>query len=95
MRRKIMTVLTLGTLASLALSGCGAGKANDTKLTVWTNMSVEADTIQKYADEWAEANGYEVEIVHQSPSVQQFAQAVNSPDGPEAAVGITNDQLSD
>lgn len=95
MRRKIMTVLTLGTLASLALSGCGAGKGNDTKLTVWTNMSVEEETIRRYAGEWGEANGYEVEVIHQSPSVQQFAQAINSPDGPDAVVGIPNDQLAD
>ena len=58
-------------------------------------MSVEADTIQKYADEWGEQNGYEVEVIHQSPSVQQFAQAVKSASGPDAVVGIPNDQLAD
>ena len=58
-------------------------------------MSVEADTIQKYADEWGEANGYEVEVINQSPSVQQFAQAINSDDGPDAVVGIPNDQVAD
>ena len=41
-------------------------------------MNVEVDTIQKYADEWGEKNGRKVEVIHQSPSVQQFAQAVKS-----------------
>ena len=95
MKRKAVTILTTGALALLALSGCGAGKGADTKLTVWTNMSVEADTIQKYTEEWGSANGYEVEVIHQSPSVQQFAQAVNSPEGPDAVIGIPNDQLAD
>lgn len=95
MKRKAVTVLITGALALLALSGCGAGKEADTKLTVWTNMSVEADTIQKYTEEWGSANGYEVEVIHQSPSVQQFAQAVNSPEGPDAVIGIPNDQLAD
>lgn len=95
MRRKIITVLVLGIFTSSAIAGCGAAKGTDAKLTVWTNMNVEADTIQKYADEWGAANGYEVEIVHQSPSVQQFAQAINSADGPDAVIGIPNDQLAD
>ena len=46
------------------------------------------DTIQKYADEWGEKNGRKVEVIHQSPSVQQFAQAVKSASGPDAVVGI-------
>lgn len=95
MRMQIKTVLAACVLVVPVLSGCGASKQPDTKLTIWTNMSVEADTIQQYADEWGEANGYEVEIIHQSPSVQQFAQAVNSDDGPDAVVGIPNDQLAD
>lgn len=76
------------------LTGCGAGKA-DSRIVIWTNMSVEVDTLQKYADEWGEKNGYEVEVLHQSPSVQQFAQAVKSASGPDAVVGIPNDQLAD
>ena len=58
-------------------------------------MSVEADTIQTYADEWGEANGFEVEVIHRSPTVQQFARAVKSSSGPDAVVGIPNDQLAD
>ncbi len=94
-KRERAAILTVCALAGILLSGCGAGKGTDTKLTVWTNMNVEADTIQKYADEWGAANGYEVEVIHQSPSVQQFAQAINSPDGPDAVIGIPNDQLAD
>lgn len=82
------------TMLAGGMTGCG-NSGSDTKLTVWTNMSVEADTIQKYADEWGEQNGYEVEVIHQSPSVQQFAQAVKSASGPDAVVGIPNDQLAD
>ena len=51
MKRTIASVLTALVMA-LALSGCGSSKEPDTKLTIWTNMSVEAETIQSYADEW-------------------------------------------
>ena len=96
MKKKKMTIMSaFSVLAVCALSGCGNSKGPDTKLTIWTNMNVEADVIQKYADEWGAANGFEVAVIHQSPSVQQFAQAVNSSDGPDAVVGIPNDQLAD
>ena len=95
MKKKSMAVCMACVLAASVCGGCGASGEADTKLTVWTNMNVEADTIQQYANEWGEANGYEVEVIHQSPSVQQFAQAVNSEDGPDAVVGIPNDQLAD
>ena len=94
MKRTIASVLTALVMA-LALSGCGSSKEPDTKLTIWTNMSVEAETIQSYADEWGTANGDQVEVIHQSPSVQKFAQAIKSEDGPDAVVGIPNDQLAD
>lgn len=81
--------------AAGALTGCGGAKKSDSKIVIWTNMSVEADTIQACANEWGEKNGYKVEVIHQSPSVQQFAQAVKSPEGPDAVVGIPNDQLAD
>ncbi|MGN0142054.1 MAG: extracellular solute-binding protein [Roseburia sp.] len=89
----IATLFTL--LFAGALSGCGSSGKADAGLVIWTNMSVEAETIQKYADAWGEQNGYEVEVIHQSPSVQQFAQAVKSSSGPDAVVGIPNDQLAD
>lgn len=95
MKKKIIAALMVCMSVVSLLSGCGSSKGADTKLIIWTNMNVEADTIQKYADEWGEANGYEVEVIHQSPSVQQFAQAINSDDGPDAVVGIPNDQLAD
>ena len=95
MRRKIIGTFIMCASVMAALSGCGSSNGPDNKLTIWTNMDVEAETIQKYADEWGEANGFEVQVIHQSPSVQQFAQAINSDDGPDAVVGIPNDQLAD
>lgn len=95
MKKKIIAALTVCMSVVSVLSGCGSSKGADTNLIIWTNMNVEADTIKKYADEWGAANGYEVEVIHQSPSVQQFAQAINSNDGPDAVVGIPNDQLAD
>ena len=95
MKKRIITGILCAAGAAGILAGCQGAESADAKLTIWTNMSVEADTIQKYADEWGEQNGYEVEVVHQSPSVQQFAQAVKSDSGPDAVVGIPNDQLAD
>lgn len=94
MKNKIIITILCTLMAVGTLTGCGAGKT-DSRIVIWTNMSVEVDTLQKYADEWGEKNGYEVEILHQSPSVQQFAQAVKSASGPDAVVGIPNDQLAD
>lgn len=95
MKRKIMIAAICTLTAAGALTGCGGAKKSDSKIVIWTNMSVEADTIQACANEWGEKNGYKVEVIHQSPSVQQFAQAVKSPEGPDAVVGIPNDQLAD
>ena len=94
MKNKIIITILCTLVAVGTLTGCGAGKT-DSRIVIWTNMSVEVDTLQKYADEWGEKNGYEVEVLHQSPSVQQFAQAVKSASGPDAVVGIPNDQLAD
>lgn len=95
MRKRLGIALMTTVCVAAALVGCGNNSKTDNKLTFWTNMEVEADTIQKYADAWGEENGYTVEIIHQSPSVQQFAQAVNSVSGPDAVIGIPNDQLAD
>lgn len=95
MKKKIMLSMLAALTTAGILSGCGNLGTADSKLVIWTNMSVEVDTIQQYADEWGEQNGYEVEVIHQSPSVQQFAQAVKSSSGPDAVVGIPNDQLAD
>lgn len=94
MKNKIIITILCTLMAVGTLTGCGAGKT-DSRIVIWTNMSIEVDTLQKYADEWGEKNGYEVEVLHQSPSVQQFAQAVKSASGPDAVVGIPNDQLAD
>lgn len=94
MKKKVLALFMVAAAMMGTLSGCGKSEEAN-KLTIWTNMEVEADTIQKYADEWGEKTGYTVEVIHQSPSVQQFAQAVNSASGPDAVVGIPNDQLAD
>lgn len=47
MKRTIASVL-VALVVVLVLSGCGSSKEPDTKLTIWTNMSVEAETIQAY-----------------------------------------------
>ena len=94
MKKAIAAILAVCMAASTLLSGCTAAKGPDNKLTIWTNMSVEAETLQRYADEWGAVNGLVVEVLHQSPSVQKFAQAVKSEDGPDAVVGIPNDQLA-
>lgn len=94
MKKKILVLMITAAFIAAALTGCGA-KSQDNKLVIWTNMEVEADTIQKYAQEWGAQSGYTVEIVHQSPSVQQFAQAIKSESGPDAVIGIPNDQLAD
>ena len=58
MKNKVI-ITTLCTLMAVGtLTGCGAGKT-DSKIVIWTNMSVEVDTLQKCADEWGEKNGYE------------------------------------
>lgn len=94
MKKRLTAVALTAVLTVSMLTGCGSAK-NDNKIIIWTNMSVEAETIQKYANEWSEKSGFEVEVIHQSPSVQKFAQAANSEDGPDAVVGIPNDQLAD
>lgn len=95
MKKRIIILAMSLMIAVGSLVGCNSSKKEDAKLTIWTNMEVEAKTIQKYANEWGSKNGYKVEVTHQSPSVQQFAQAVKSKDGPDAVVGIPNDQLAD
>ena len=93
--KKIIAVSLLLALVLCVFAGCEKEPTENKKLVIWTNMSVEADTIQQLANVWGEENGYTVEVLHQSPSVQKFAQAAKSPDGPDAVIGIPNDQLAD
>lgn len=97
MFKKIIAIVLLSIMVTSTLIGCGNDNpsGDKEKLVIWTNMAVEAETIQNYATLWGNENGYEVEVIHQSPSVQKFAQAVKSPSGPDAVVGIPNDQLAD
>lgn len=95
MGKNMVKMGMLSAAAACMLAGCGSSGEPDKNLVVWTNMEVEADTIQGYADEWGAQSGYKVSVIHQSPSVQQFAQAIKSDDGPDAVIGIPNDQLAD
>lgn len=97
MGKKVLSFILISAMAATMFTGCGGnGKTGDSKkIVIWTNMEVETDMIQQYADKWGEEKGYEVEVIHESPSVQQFAQATNSTSGPDAVVGIPNDQLAD
>ena len=105
MKKKVISVMLGALMAVSMLAGCGSTGGNsssasgasgaDKKLTIWTNMEVEADAIQEIADDWGKTSGYTVEVIHQSPSVQQFAQAAKSADAPDAVIGIPNDQLAD
>ena len=63
MLKKIMSVIMLSCMATALLVGCNDNGAEDgkEKLVIWTNMAVEAETIQKYATLWGDENGYEVE----------------------------------
>ena len=97
--RRSQALLLIAVLVTGMLAGCGDTKSADNEeektLVIWTNMEVETDTIQEYADKWGEEAGYKVEVTHESPAVQQFAQATNSASGPDAVIGIPNDQLAD
>ena len=100
-RKRVMAVIFTAVLTVGMISGCGgkgengSGDSSEKELTIWTNMEVEADTIQEIANQWGEESGYTVEVIHESPDVQQFAQAANSASGPDAVIGIPNDQLAD
>lgn len=96
--KKVFGMMVISSMAAM-LCACGSSKAsasgNSKKLNIWTNMEVETDALADMGKKWGEKNGYEVNVIHQSPSVQQFAQAVKSKDAPDAVVGIPNDQLAD
>lgn len=100
MKKRILACVLAAGIAAGALAGCGSkdggNEKTDTKdLVVWTNMEQEAETIQACADKWGEENGYNVKVIHESPEVQQFAQAINSKSGPDAVIGLSNDKLAD
>jgi arabinogalactan oligomer / maltooligosaccharide transport system substrate-binding protein len=95
--------LALILILAMALPGCassassnagGSSSKTKTSIVVWTNFDTEADTLQKYGDSWAKETGNTVKVIHQTPDLQKFAQAVKSKDGPDAVFGIANDQLA-
>lgn len=78
----------------MSLTACSNGvssKGGGKKLTVWTYMQAETDTIKKYAGEWAKKTGNSVNVIYQTASMQQFSQAANSSQGPDLIYGIAND----
>lgn len=95
MRKKVLSLILTAAVVMSIFSGCGKKDENSKKLVVWTNMEVEANTIQECADKWSKETGNKVEVIHESPAVQQLAQATNSASGPDAVIGIPNDQLAD
>lgn len=92
--KKVIGTIITGILIAACMGGCGNSGAGDEKLVIWSNMEVEADTIKEYGEKWSAETGYEIEIIHETPDVQQFVQATNSASGPDAIIGIANDQLA-
>lgn len=82
------------------IAGCSSNSGSKgqvdgpVSITLWTNFEVEADLLQQYADQWAEATGNEASVIQTSIELQQFAQATNNADGPDGIFGIANDQLA-
>ena len=54
MGKKVLSFILISAMAATMFTGCGGnGKTGDNKkLVIWTNMEVETDMIQKYADKW-------------------------------------------
>lgn len=63
-------------------------------LRVWTYMQTEAPTLKEYAGKWAEKTGNKVDLIYQTASMQQFAQAAHSSSGPDVVYGIPNDNVA-
>ena len=55
-RKRVMAVIFTAVLTVGMISGCGgkgensSGDSSEKELTIWTNMEVEADTIQEIAN---------------------------------------------
>lgn len=95
MGKKVFSLILIIAVTMGIVTGCGMKDEYSDTLVIWTNMAVETDTIQDYANKWSEETGHKVEVIHESPSVQQFAQATKSTSGPDVVLGIPNDQLAD
>lgn len=63
-------------------------------LRVWTYMQTEAPSLKEYARKWAEKTGNKVDLIYQTASMQQFAQAAHSSSGPDVVYGIPNDNVA-
>src|SRR5699024_6497368 len=105
-RFKILSAITLLSVGILSACGNNANQGSDTSdnntnnagegnsITIWTNLQNEADVLTDYAEKWGEETGNVVEVVHETPDIQQFAQASKSENGPDGIFGIANDQFA-
>lgn len=94
---KILALCLSAAVAGAALSGCGKSGSSSSggkRLTIWTYMQAETDTVKKYANEWAKKTGNTVNVIYQTASMQQFSQAANSSQGPDVIYGIANDLVA-
>lgn len=93
MKKRILYLLLACGILCTTLVGCGK-KEDSKKIVIWSNMEVESDIIKEYGEKWSAETGYAIEVIHETPDVQQFVQATNSSTGPDAIIGIANDQLA-
>lgn len=80
--------------ASGAASGGSSALPTGQTLRVWTYMQTETPTLKEYARKWAEKTGNKVDLIYQTASMQQFAQAAHSTSGPDVVYGIPNDNVA-
>lgn len=85
---------TAPTISQGSTQSSAPASKGKTSITIWTNLDNETKTLQKYAAKWSQETGNKVTVIHQTPDLQKFAQAVKSPEGPDAVFGIANDQLA-
>lgn len=79
---------------SAALAESTSSLPTGQTLRVWTYMQTEAPTLKEYAEKWAEKTGNKVDLIYQTASMQQFAQAAHSSSGPDVVYGIPNDNVA-
>ncbi len=104
MKKRAVCLLMGLVMVSSLLAGCGGNSKTkegkdgagekDTSVVIWTNLENEAKILQDCAEKWEQETGNEVEVIHETADIQQFAQAVKSADGPDGIYGVANDQLA-
>jgi len=102
MKKKLFSIsLAVALVSTMVFSGCqntvatvSPSSKEKASIVVWTNLENEAKTLQQYGESWSKETGNTVQVIHQTPDLQKFAQAVKSADGPDAIFGIASDQLA-